>query len=417
MLDINLLRDNPDKVKKSVSKKGVNQSLVDDILRIDEEWRNTTSKLEELKSERNNISKKLASEKNSELLEKASSIKSSISQLEDEQKDLDRKRQADLRKLPNLPFDDVPEGEGEQDNVVVKEVGEKTNFDFKIKDHLDLGESLGIIDVENAAKVSGSRFNYLLGDAVLLEFGLVKLVFDILSKEGFKPIVPPVLTREDTMRRWGKGDFIDNEEAFSLPKDNLTLVGSSEHTIGPLHMDKTFNEKDLPLRYIGFSTCFRREAGSYGKDTKGIIRVHQFDKLEMFSVSSAEQSENEHKLLVSLQEKILAELGLPYRVVEVCAGDMTWVDARQYDIETWIPSQELYRETNSASNTTDFQSRGINARYKKKDGSTEHVHMLNATAVAIGRVLVAILENYQNKDGSITIPKVLQDYLGKDIIE
>lgn len=417
MIDINLLRSDPEKVKQGVSKKGVVPSLIDDILKTDEDWRNATSKLEDLRSKRNKISKELAKGRTPELLEKASDIKSKITDLENRQKELGDKRDEGLRKLPNLPFSDVPEGKSEEDNVVVREVGELPNFDFEPKDHLELGEALGIIDVESAAKVSGSRFNYLLGDAVLLEFGLVKLVLDILTKEDFKPVIPPVLAREETMRRWGKGDFIDNEEAFSLPKDELTLVGSSEHTIGPLHMDKIFNEKDLPLRYIGFSSCFRREAGSYGKDTKGIIRVHQFDKLEMFSVCSPDKSEDEHSLLVSLQEKILSKLGLPYRVVEICTGDMTWVDARQYDIETWIPSQSAYRETNSASNTTDFQSRGVNARYKKKDGSMEYLHMLNATAIAVGRILVAILENYQNKDGSVTVPDILRDYLGKDVIK
>lgn len=411
MLDVKLIRQNPNKVKEGIQKKKIDPKLVDKFLDFDEKWRILKQKFDELKAEQ----KKLSKEKN---IEKAKEVKNEIKSIEKDILSIEKQREESLEKFPNLPFEDVPVGKDENDNVVIREVGKKPNFDFPIKDYFDIAQKLDLIDTEQAAKVSGSRFAYLKKDLVLLEFALVKLAFDILTKEGFIPIIPPVMIKPEVFKGMGRVAGEQKEERYYLPKDNLYLVGSAEHTIGPFHMNEVFNENELPKRYIGFSTCFRREAGSYGKDVKGILRVHQFDKVEMFSFVKPENSENEHQFLLSMQEKLMQALKLPYRVVEICTGDMGFTDARQFDIETWLPGQNKYRETHSCSNTTDFQARGINVRYKdKKTKELKYVHMLNATAFAIGRTIIAILENYQQKDGSVMVPEVLREYLGKEVIK
>lgn len=413
MIDINLIRENPDKVKKGIEKKKADPKLVDKFLRVDEEWRTKVKALDELKAEQNELSKELAKERKEDLMSRAQLLKQRISDIDSERGTLEAKRDEILNKIPNIPFEDVLAGKDESENKVIREWGEKPKFDFKPKDYLSLGEKLGLIDVKKAAEVSGSRFGYLMNEAVLIEFGLVQLAFKILLEEGFVSVVPPVMIKSDVFAGMGKLVGEQKEDKYYLPKDDLYLVGSAEHTLGPLHLNDVFEGKDLPRRYVGFSTCFRREAGSYGKDTKGILRVHQFDKVEMFSFAKPEDSEKEHKFLVSLQEKLMQKLELPYRVVEICTGDMDWVAARQYDIETWLPGQGEYRETQSCSNTTDFQTRGINAKYKTAEGKKEFTHALNGTAFAIGRTIISILENYQMKEGKVRVPKALQDYVGK----
>jgi seryl-tRNA synthetase len=416
MIDIKVLREYPEVVRQSLIHRNLDPDIIDSFLAIDEEWRLLVFKLDNLRALQN----KLTKERN---IEESKKIKAEIKNLEDIQKELEEKRILILEQIPNIPFSDVPIGKSEEDNKVLREVGEKRQFDFEPKDYLEIAEKLDLIDTKKAAEVSGTRFGYLKNEAVLLEFALVKLAFDTLIKEGFIPVVPPVLIRPEVYRGMGRLAGDQKEERYYLEKDDLYLVGSAEHTLGPLHLNDVFEEKDLPKRYVGFSTCFRREAGSYGKDTKGILRVHQFDKVEMFVFSLPENSENEHRYLLSLQEKLMQSLKLPYRVVEICTGDIGWTDARQFDIETWLPGQinkegkkGNYRETHSCSNTTDFQARGINARVKRKNGSLEFVHMLNATGFAIGRMLIAIIENYQTKDGKIIVPEVLRDYVGKEII-
>ncbi len=406
MLDINTIRENPDNVREGVGSKNVSPELVDRVLALDAHWRETTKNLDECRLEQKKASGK-------ESGTKAKDLKVRVKALEQEERELKRERAQALDELPNLPFDDVPRGKDESGNVVAREVGKRTPFNFEPKEYLALAEALGIIDVKRASAVAGSRFGYLLGDAVLLEFALVQLVFREALKEGFVPVVPPVLVKPEIMRAMGKGKFLDEHDAFYIAEDDLYLVGSAEHTLGPLHMDDVLNEQDLPKRYVGFSTAFRREAGSYGKDTKGILRVHQFDKVELFSFTAPDRSEDEHRFLVSLQERLVQALKIPYRVVHKCTGDMTWGDARQYDIESWMPGQGVYRETHSASNTTDFQARGINARYRGSDGKLHFVHTLNATGFAVGRMLVAIIENYQTKKGTIRVPRALQNYVGK----
>jgi seryl-tRNA synthetase len=317
-----------------------------------------------------------------------------------------------LYQVPNLPFDDVPVGKDETENVVLREWGKKPEFNFKFKDYLILAENLDLIDVKRAAKTSGTRFGFLKREAAILEFALINFVFDMLVPEGFIPVVPPVMIKPEPFRGMG---YLERgaEEVYFIPKDNLYLIGTAEQIIGPMHMDEIFKEEDLPKRYIGFSSCFRREAGSYGKDTRGIFRVHQFDKVEMFSFCKPEDSIREHHFFLSLEEKLMQSLKIPYRVVQMCTGDLGDPAAAKYDIEAWIPSQGRYRETHSTSNCTDFQARRLNIKYRdKKTRKLKFVHTINGTAFAIGRTIIAIFENYQQKDGTILIPEVLQKYTG-----
>ncbi|MBI4153466.1 serine--tRNA ligase, partial [Candidatus Woesebacteria bacterium] len=318
-----------------------------------------------------------------------------------------------LLQIPNLPADDVKEGKDENENEVVRSWGEPKKFDFEAKDHIALGESLNIIDIERAAKVSGPRFAYLKGDAMLLEFALVQLALETLMKEGFVPVIPPVLIKKEMMEGMGYLEHGGEEDMYVFDKDGLVLVGTSEQTIGPMHANEVL--RDLPLRYVGFSSCFRRESGSYGKDTRGILRVHQFDKVEMFSFTKPEDSDKEHEYLLSLEEKLFQALEIPYQVVKMCTGDLGAPAARKYDLEAWMPGQGTYREVTSTSTTTDFQARRLNIKYQD-GGKTELVHILNGTAFAIGRTIIAILENYQQKDGSVIIPEALRKWVGKDRI-
>lgn len=313
-------------------------------------------------------------------------------------------------RVPNPPKADVPDGDDETGNVVLREVGQKPKITDP-KDYLALTEERGLIDLKRASKVSGSRFGYLVGPIAQLEFALIQYAQQTLLPEGFVMVVPPVMIKEENMAAMGYLNGGGEDETYHFEKDNLYLVGTSEQSIGPMHRDEVFQEADLPKRYVSFSTCFRREAGSYGKDTKGILRVHQFDKLEMFSLTLPEDSDQEHEFLLAMEEKLMQGLELPYRVVKLCTGDIGWPSARTYDIETWMPGQGTYRETHSTSTTTDYQSRDLNIKVQRQDGKVL-VHMLNGTAFAIGRTLIAIIENYQQPDGSIAIPAVLQPFMG-----
>jgi len=403
MLDIKDIRDNPDKIKKGCQDKQV-KCDIDRLLEVDNERRKLLQETEGLKSEQNKMGK--------DDQEKAREIKGKIKELEPELKKIEQEFDVLMKQVPNPPLEGVPVGQDESANKVLRTEGDKTKFSFNPKDYLDLAEELDIIDVKRAAKASGTRFGYIKGGAALLEFALIQLASNILSKEDFIPVIPPVMLSGKAMAAMGYLDKkADAEEMYHLEKDDLYLVGTSEQSLGAMHMDETFNEKDLPKRYFGFSTCFRREAGAYGKDTRGILRVHQFDKMEMFSFCKPEDSPEEHKMLLSLQEKMMKKLELPYQVVHLSTGDICAPSASTYDIETWMPGQNQYRETHSTSNCTDFQARRLNTRYKDKDG-VKFVHTLNGTAFAIGRMLIAIIENYQQKDGSIKVPKALRDYMG-----
>ncbi len=403
MLDINLIRQNPEKVKKGIESKNVSPKLVDDFLALDEEWRKLVKEIDDLRAEQ----KKFSDERK---ITEATKLKDKIQLLETDLKNIDKNREEILYQLPNLPIDDVPFGKDESENVVLREVGEKTKFNFSPKDYFEIAEKLDLIDVERAAKVSGSRFGYLKNEAVLLEFALENLASEILIKEGFALVDPPVLIKPEMMKGMG---YVERggEEIYYLKDDNLCLVGTSEQSMGVMHADEIFEQKNLPKRYLGFSYCFRREAGSYGKDTKGIFRVHQFYKVEMISFCHPEKSKEEHEFFLSLEEKLMKLINIPYQVLQICTADLGDPAAAKYDIEAWLPSEERYRETHSTSNCTDFQARRLNIRYRDESGKLNFVHMVNGTAFATGRTIIAILENYQQKDGSILVPKVLQKYL------
>ncbi len=410
MLDINFIRQNPGKVKKACKNKQANIDI-DLLLKIDKDRLKSLKELENMRAELNKLSK---NKPDSTTIKKAKKLKTKIKSHKKTFTSIEKNFLNLMLQIPNIPFDDVPIGKDESGNIVIRTVKKKPQFNFKIQDYLTIAEKLDIIDVKRAAKVSGSRFGYLKNEAVLLEFALVNLVFNLLGKEGFVPIVPPVMMKPKMMEGMGYIDTKENiNEVYFLKKDNLVLIGTSEQSIGPMYKDEVLSKKELPRRYVGFSTCFRREAGSYGKDTKGILRVHQFDKAEMFSFCKPEDSTKEHQFFLSLEEKLMQKLKLPYQVVQMCTGDLGTPAAAKYDIEAWMPSQNKYRETHSTSNSTDFQARRLNIRYRNlKTGKLEFVHTVNGTAFAIGRTLIAIIENYQQKDGSVKIPEVLQKYLG-----
>jgi len=415
MLDINFIRENAETVKLACKNKNANVD-VDRILELDKKKRELMTEMETLKAEQNKISRGGA--ENKEIFAQAKEIKAKIKEMEPELEKVQEELKILLLQLPNIPFDDVPVGTDDSENVIVRQVGRKPVWVFaKPRDYMEIGESLDLIDTERAGKVAGPRFGYIKGGLALLEFALINLVMDTVKKEKFVPVIPPVMLKNQMARGTGYFEAVDEKEAYYLPADDMYLAGTSEQSLVSMHADEILEEKDLPKRYVGFSTCFRREAGSYGKDTKGILRVHQFDKLEMVIFSKPEDSKKEHELILSIEEKLMKDLGLPYQVISICTGDLGRPAAKKYDIETWLPSENKYRETHSTSNCTDFQARRLNIRYKDKNNKMQYVHTLNGTAFAIGRILIMIMENYQQKDGSIKVPKALQKYTGFKIIK
>lgn len=407
MLDIKLIREDPQKIQKAAADKGIEIS-VEHILELDNKVRGLEMMVQKLREDRNRAAK----EKN---IEKGREIKEKLDKEENALKALAQEFKIWMLKVPNPSKKDVKFGKNDTENEVLRKVGEPTKFNFKPKDHLELGEKLDIIDVVRASKISGARFYFLKNEAALLEFGLRELAFEILLKEGFIPLVPPVMIKTDVMKGLGYMENGGDEDMYLFDKDDLVLVGTSEQSIVSMHRDEILAKKDLPKRYVGFSTCFRREAGSYGKDTRGILRAHQFDKVEMVSFVTDGEDDKEHEYLLSLEEKLLKALEIPYQVVKMCTGDLGYPAARKYDLEAWIPSEGKYREVTSTSTTTDFQARRLNIKYQ--DGNEKNfVSILNGTAFST-RPIVAILENYQQEDGSVRIPKVLQKYIGKDVIK
>ncbi len=422
MLDIKFIRENSEAVKKATKDKKINVDI-DRLLEVDDERKNALTSVEELRAERNNASEKIKDitnkDEREEKIKAVKELKEKLGEQEDKLQEAENAIRNIVLQIPNIPLKDVKVGEDETSNEILREVGEPNKFDFEPKNHVELGKELDIIDIERATKISGSRFYYLKGVATLLEFAIVQYALKKMTEKKFVPVIPPVMISKKAMEAMG---FLsregDAEESYYFEKDDLYLVGTSEQSIGTMYMDEVLKEEDLPKRYVGFSTCFRREAGSYGKDTKGILRVHQFDKLERFVFCKPEDNEQEQENMLADTEEMMKELGLPYRVVKLCTGDLGFVSARTYDIETWLPSENKYRETHSMSTCTNFQSRRLNTRYKNKEtGKNEFVFTLNGTVFAIGRILIAILENYQNADGSVTVPEVLQQYVGKKVIK
>ncbi len=414
MLDLKLIRSEPERVKAALARRGA-AAQVDELLALDARRRELLPRVENAQAERKTLSKQIGEAKQrgdgaEELMAAVQGLKETIESGKAELEEVDAKLGELALSLPNLPDPDAPEGMTEEDAVVLREVGEPPRFDFEPRDHLEIGTALGLIDMERAARLSGSRFAYLKGDLVLLELALVRFALELVRGEGHEPVVPPVLVREEALEGTG---FLpgDRDQIYEVPKDDLFLVGTSEVALAGLHADEILDAGALPLRYSGFSTCFRREAGAAGRDTRGIFRVHQFDKVEMFSFVEPSQSAAEHERLLAIEERILAELEIPYRVVNVAAGDLGAPAAKKYDCEAWIPSQDRYRELTSCSNTTDYQARRLGCRYRAADGeSPQAVHTLNGTAVAVGRTMIALIENRQERDGSFSLPNTLHRY-------
>lgn len=408
-----VLRENPTFIRDAAKAKNIDIDI-ERILELDKRVRSLRSELENVAAQKNDASKRITAASNEEraqLIEEMRMIDRRADESKTELVPLEEELNEMLYRIPNPALPDVKVAASEDENEVVKHVGEPTKFDFEPKDHEDLGVALGIIDKERAAKVSGARFVYMKGDGARLQFALIQYALAVTAKHGFMPVVVPNLVTAKSMRAMGYLEHGGHDEIYYLSKDNLYLIGTSEQALGPMHADEILNAAELPLRYVGISPCYRREAGSYGKDTKGILRVHQFDKVEMFSFCGPEVSDAEHELILSIEEELMQGLGIPYRVIKMVTGDLGLPAARKYDIEAWIPTQETYRETHSCSTTTDFQTRRLNTRVKGEDGKTQLAHALNGTAFAIGRTIVAILENFQQADGSIVIPEVLRPYM------
>lgn len=412
MLDLKLIRSEPERIKAALARRGA-ADKVDELLALDERRRQLLPEIEGARSERKQESEKIgtlkkAGEDAADQMEAVRQLKVRLEEMEGELEAVESNLNEVAATLPNLPDPTSPDGYTDEDAELVREVGEIPEFDFETRDHVELaGDG---IELEAAAKVSGARFAYLKGDLVMLEFALVRWALEKLRVEGHEPVIPPILVREEAL--FGTG-FLpgDRDQIYELEKDELYLAGTSEVPLAGLHAGQILEADQLPLRYAGFSSCFRREAGAAGRDTHGIFRVHQFDKVEMFSFVKPEDAVAEHERILGIEEGILSELGLPYRVVNVAAGDLGGSAAKKYDCEAWIPSQERFRELTSCSNTTDFQARRIGSRYRPEPGaSPEFVNTLNGTAVAVGRTIIALLENHQQADGSVLIPEVLTAY-------
>ena len=411
MIDPQLLKTNIEAIEENLRKRDLDIDL-DKLKLLDESRRTLKFESEKLRAEQKILGKEIASASEKEkaiLLEKAEKISNKVKSLSEETQQKDEEFFDAWIKIPNIVSSSSPVGKTDEDNKEIKKVGEPKNIKNPMT-HLEIGENLGLIDVERASKISGSRFSYLFGDLVKIQFNLVSYTLNKLSEKGFNPTIPPVLVRENAL--FGTGFFPDDsDQVYEVQNDDLFLVGTSEVSLAALHTDEIIDMKNLPLRYAGYSTCFRREAGTYGKDTSGIFRVHQFDKVEMFSFCDPEKSNEEHEQILAIEEEILKDLEIPYRVVDVCTGDLGASAAKKYDIEAWIPSQKKYREVTSCSNTTDFQARRLNMRTKNENGNTI-LHTLNGTALAVGRILIALLENNQQSDGSVTFSDDLGKILG-----
>lgn len=413
MLDLKLIRDNPDAVRAGLRKKQHDAVLVDRVLAADRRWRELVQEVERLRAEQNRASgeiPKLTGQERDHRIAQMREVSARLKTLEPDLKTSEDELTRALLALPNLPHDSVPPGEDAAGNVPLRTWGQPPRFGFQPFDHLELGTRLGILDMERGAKVAGSRFYYLRGAGVLLEQALMRFGLDLLVAEGFTPVVTPFLMRPEVIMGAYGGAELDTQQIYRIEGEDLALIGTSEQSMAGMYKDETFDEAKLPLRLAGISWCFRREAGSYGKDVRGIFRVHQFDKLEMFSFTAPEASWEEHEYLVSLEGRFLQRLGLHHRVVLLCGGDTGLPSAKTYDVETWMPGRGAFAETHSCSNCTDFQARRLGIRVRRAKGTT-YAHTLNGTAVATSRALIAVLENYQHEDGSVRVPEALVPYM------
>ena len=423
MIDIELIRNRPDYVKERLSTRDKElPKLVDKVLELDRRRREIIKKLDELRRERNELSKKIGTLKKegkdtAEIQEKVKTIKIGIDKLEGELRKVEEELKNTLLWIPNLPHPSVPIGESEEDNVEIRRWGEPRSFNFEPKPHWEIGERLGILDFKRGAKLSGSRFTVLSGWGARLERALINFMLDLHLKKGYKEIFPPHLVKPEALIGTGQLPKFE-EDLYKCERDNLYLIPTAEVPLTNLHREEILKEEELPIYYTAYTPCYRREAGAYGKDIRGIIRQHQFDKVELVKIVHPETSYDELEKLTKDAEEVLQLLELPYRVVELCTGDLGFSAAKTYDIEVWFPSQNKYREISSCSNCEDFQARRMNTRFKdSKTGKNRFVHTLNGSGLAVGRTLAAILENYQQEDGSVVIPKVLRDYVGTEVIK
>ncbi|MEX2421576.1 MAG: serine--tRNA ligase [Actinomycetota bacterium] len=418
MLDVRAIRDDPKPFREGLARRNLSDA-VDQILELDERRRGLTTRVEELRATQNRASKAIGGTRGDEknkLIAEVGTVSTQIKELEPKLTEVEAELTELLAQIPNVPHESAPDGFTDEDAVEIRKHGEPPTFDFPARDHVALGELLGVLDTERGVRTSGSRFVYLLGDIVHVQFALVRHALDILAVGGFSPVIPPVLVREEAM--YGSGFLpTDAVNIYVTAQDDLYLVGTSEVPLAAFHMGEILEEAQLPVRYAGYSTCFRREAGSYGKDLGGMFRVHQFDKVEMFSFCAPESSWDEHEYLVGIEEEIVGNLELPYRVVNIAAGDLGGAAAKKYDIEVWLPGQDRYRELTSCSNYTDYGARRAQTRVRRSSGEIEVVHTLNGTATAIGRTLIAIMENGQRADGSVALPSALHPYLPESVRE
>jgi seryl-tRNA synthetase len=417
VLDLRAIREDPEPARTALARRSPELAAdLDRALDLDRRRRELTTEVGDRRAEQNRASREIGAAEGEERERRIAAVREvseRLASLEPELTHTETQLKEILDRLPNPPHPSVPEGENDEDDELVRQVGEPPSLGFEPRDHVELGERLGIIDIERAARVSGSRFTYLLGAAVWVQWALVRYCLDRLTGKGFLPVVPPVLVRDEAM--YGTG-FLPTDEAqiYVTREDDLYLVGTAEVSLAAIHQGEILEAEALPRRYVGYSTCFRREAGAHGKDTRGIFRVHQFDKVEMFSFTEPEASWEEHEFLLSCEEELVGGLELPYRVMNVCTGELGAPAAKKYDIEVWLPGQGRYRELTSCSNTTDYQARRLGCRVRYPDGNRV-AHTLNGTASAIGRTLIALLENHQREDGSVALPEALHPYLPQDM--
>lgn len=417
MIDINLLREHPEIVKTALEKRQKDIALLDQVLILDKDYRQLLGEVEAIRSQQNLLNKSIKGKPSEDQISQGKNFKEQLKDFDEKLKKAEETLNSVLEEIPNIPAEDVPVGKDDAENIILKTIGGKPEFDFIPKDHADLGEALDILDIKKAAEISGSRFGYFKGQGAVLEMSVMFYAFKKLIAKGFIGMVPPTMVKSRT--EWACG-YTSNKNlfnaAYSIPEDDLIFISSSEHSVVPYHMNEVLNPKDLPLKYVNFSPCFRREAGTYGKDMKGMLRVHFFNKVEMniFTLPDLKVSDAMQLEMLAIEEEILQELGLHYQVMKNCTGDLPQPNRRMNDINTWFPGQNAYRETSSCSNCSDYQARRLNTKVKI-DGKNEFVHILNATVIT-DRVVLAIMENFQTKDGSINIPEVLWPFTGFKVI-
>jgi seryl-tRNA synthetase len=417
MIDPRLLRDDLDAVATALSRRGFDRADLDRLRDLDDRRRSLVAEVDQARAERGSASRMIgqaSADERPAMIEKAAELKGRVGDLEAQLAEVEAEHTRAFARVPNLPHPDAPDGV-EGDGVVVRTIGTKPAFDFEPRDHVDLLEPAGAIDLARGAKVSGARFAYLKGQGALLEFALVRYAIDVAGTYGHVPVIPPVLVREAAM--YGTGFLpTDEQQLFLTRDDDFYLVGTAEVPLAALHMDELLDEGDLPIRYVGYSPCFRREAGAHGKDTRGILRVHQFEKVELFSFVHPDRSDDEHERILSIEEDIFSGLGIHAQVVDIPVGDLGASAARKFDLEAWMPGQGAYREVTSCSNTTDYQARRLKARIRVTGGDNVLVHTLNGTAIAVQRAIIALVEQHQREDGTVLVPDRLQPYLGAEVL-